>query len=75
MTSANRRGSECRWTSLHHTYNFKRHECIESAKVRPNTSVNLTHYGRCPAPGYAVMFIVAAPGAGHLPQHAGYFER
>jgi hypothetical protein len=39
--------------------------------MTPNTSLNLTHYGRRPAPGSTVMFIVATPGAGHLPSHAG----
>ena len=43
--------------------------------MQPNSSVNLTRYGRRPAPGSTVMFIVATPGAGHLPPHAGYFER
>ena len=43
--------------------------------LTPNTSFNLTRYGMRPAPGDAVMFIVAALGAGHLPPHAGYLER
>ena len=34
--------------------------------MQPNISLNLTRYGKRPAPGYAFVFIVTAPGAGRL---------